>query len=159
MLRVRIALIAIAAMAFMSCSSNPLVLPAVGPATSNLSRRAGHGSLQVYTAVTERNDSGIRYFYPRNYHIYQTNRLAKSVVNSMQMSEQPAVVDLPAGEYVVKAHGAGGHSGRRFNGGASGPPLEADRMAGGNQSRGDAGWFAHRMEGTIKSRESPLCLR
>ena len=87
---------------FVSCRSNPLMLPAVGPSTSNSSRRPGHGSLQVYTALTERNDGGVRYYYPQNYVIYQTNTLVKSVVNSVLMAEQPAVVDLPAGDYLVR---------------------------------------------------------
>ena len=91
------------ALGFASCASNPVMLPAVGPSTSNLSRRPGHGSLQVFTARTERNDGGVQYLYPQNYLVYQTNNLVKSVVNSGLMAEQPAVVDLPAGDYLVRA--------------------------------------------------------
>lgn len=79
------------------------MLPGVGPITSNKTRNAGAGSLQVFTALTERNDSGIKYLYHQNYFIYQTNNLVTSVVNSALMSEQPSVVDLPPGEYVVRA--------------------------------------------------------
>lgn len=80
-----------------------MVLPAVGPLTSNRSHNAGVGSLQVFTALTERNDSGIQYLYPQNYFIYQTNTMLKAAVNSALMSEQPSVVDLPPGDYVVRA--------------------------------------------------------
>jgi hypothetical protein len=85
------------------CASDPLTLQAVGPITSSKSPRGGVGSLQVFTALTERNDAGIQYLYPQNYLIYQMNTPVKSVVNSALMSEQPSVVDLPPGEYVVRA--------------------------------------------------------
>jgi len=94
---------AIAGILVAGCASDPLTLQAVGPWTSNKTRRADVGSLQVFTAPTERNDAGIQYLYPQNYFIYQTNTLVKSVVNSATMSEQPSVVDLPPGEYLVRA--------------------------------------------------------
>jgi hypothetical protein len=85
------------------CASDPITLPAVGPSTSSQSRLSGRGSLQVFTALTERNDSGIQYLYPQNYLIYQTNKMVKGVVNSALMEEQPVIVTLPAGEYMIKA--------------------------------------------------------
>lgn len=60
--------------------------------------------MRVYSAITERNDSQIKYYYPQNYFILTTEHaIVKAVINSHSMNETPADVNLASGKYVAKA--------------------------------------------------------
>src|SRR4051812_32080329 len=86
------------------CASEPLTLDPIGPSVPKASRFLEGGTLQVYSALTERNDSRIKYNYPQNYFVFTPERtLVKAVVNSQLLSEEPARVNLPGGKYLVKA--------------------------------------------------------
>ena len=97
-------LLLVAIAGFCGCASEPLTLAPVGPSVPRGSRFQGGGTLRVYSAVTERNDSQIKYYYPQNYFVLTPEHvMVKAVINSHTMNETPADVNLASGKYVVKA--------------------------------------------------------
>jgi hypothetical protein len=96
---------------WVSCQSRPpLVLQTVGPANSasslGLGNSGGGGFLKVYSATETRHVGNESKYYPHtDYMIYSTNGSAvRWVENSLgPMDETPAVVELPAGSYNIRA--------------------------------------------------------
>lgn len=92
-----------------SCASQPIALAPVGPhpvSWSHIQPVAGTGQLQVFTETDEYEyDHDVPYFPHRDYQIYtEDGQRLRRVWNAQDHEdEMPAVVDLPAGRYLVKA--------------------------------------------------------
>lgn len=89
-----------------SCASQPIALAPVGPAPRAARPAASRtGRLQVFTE-TEEHDDDDRYYFPhRDYEIYAADgQRLRRVWNALDHEdENPALVTLPVGQYVVKA--------------------------------------------------------
>ncbi len=93
--------------ALVACAATrgPLVLGPVGPEKQSAGKLPLTGYLTVYSA-TEEHDDGDTYYYPHSgYSVYSPdNKLVKRVANSISIhDEDPALVELPAGTYIVLA--------------------------------------------------------
>ena len=88
-----------------SCVSPPLRLAAVGPAPAQGARSPGPGSLQVFTETREHDDDGVYYFPHSGYQIYSSEgKRVRYIWNHHTFQEEdPTVVTLPAGHYLVDA--------------------------------------------------------
>ena len=92
-----------------SCASQPVTLAPVGPhpvAGEQFLPSSGNGKLQVFTETDEYEyNEDVPFFPHRDYQIYTAEgRRLKRVWNSQShQDETPAVVTLPAGNYLVKA--------------------------------------------------------
>lgn len=92
-----------------SCASSPITLAPVGPAPTGVVSAvpaAGQGELEVFTETEEYDYSkDVPYFPHRDYQLYAPNgkRLKRVWNHQNSQDEIPAVVTLPAGQYVVKA--------------------------------------------------------
>lgn len=100
-------LVAGLAVASVACASTrgPLVLGPVGPDEQSVGRPPQTGYLKVYTATEQHND-GDTYYYPHSeYSLYSPdNKLVKRVANAISIhDEEPELVELPAGDYIVLA--------------------------------------------------------
>jgi hypothetical protein len=91
----------------LSCASPPMVLAPVGPGpVINGASVPGKGDLQVYSETEEYGDDMAVPFYPhKDYLIYNADgKRLKRVWNHRDIEdEQPAIVTLAAGNYLVKA--------------------------------------------------------
>jgi hypothetical protein len=93
------------ALAACAATHGPLVLGPVGPEEQTVSRLSLTGYLKVYTATEQHND-GDTYYYPHaEYFVYSPdNKLVKRVANAISIhDEEPELVELPAGTYIVLA--------------------------------------------------------
>jgi hypothetical protein len=99
-------LMPVIALSLCSCALNspPVVLGAVGPGPKARSY-GNEGMLQVFTSTVEFNDGGVRYYPHTAYRIYsEKGDFIKYVRNHTAGWDQRAeVVNLPAGNYLVKA--------------------------------------------------------
>ncbi len=92
-----------------ACVSQPVALAPVGPRPlpwQHLLPSKGEGRLQVYTATEEYEwERDVPFFPHRDYQIYSTEgKYLRRVWNSQtHEDETPAIVDLPAGKYLVRA--------------------------------------------------------
>ncbi len=95
-----------------SCASPPTATAPVGPPPASwghLQPVTQTGELQVFTETDEYEfDHDVPYFPHRDYQIYSENgqRLRRVWNSRDHEDETPAVVDLPAGRYLVKADAA-----------------------------------------------------
>ncbi len=92
-----------------SCAWQPIRLASVGPppvAARQIGSQVGKGQLQVFTE-TEEYEYGkdVPYFPHSDYHIYTLDgKHLKRIWNSQNHEDEaPAVVDLPAGTYLINA--------------------------------------------------------
>lgn len=88
-----------------ACASGPpLAVGPVGPALAPESS-TGKGYLRVFTETKKHNDGEVMYFPHTGYKVYSTDeKLIQAVSNAIStQDEQPALVKLPAGTYLVKA--------------------------------------------------------
>ncbi len=89
-----------------SCASQPISLAPVGPAPQAAGPSVGGtGHLQVFTETEEYDDDDLYFFAHTDYQIYTADgKRLRRVWNALdQEDENPALVTLPAGNYVVKA--------------------------------------------------------
>jgi len=92
-----------------ACASQPVALAPVGPrpvAWQRLLPSQGEGRLQVFTATEEYGGSKDVPFFPhRDYQLYASDgQHLRRVWNSLSHEDEtPAIVDLPAGKYVIRA--------------------------------------------------------
>ncbi len=92
-----------------SCATQPVTLAPVGPrplAWKQVVPESGTGRLQVYTETDEYEyDHDVPFFPHRDYQIYRNDgKLLKRVWNAQNHEDEtPAIVELPPGDYVVKA--------------------------------------------------------
>lgn len=89
-----------------SCASQPIALAPVGPGPFvNRAPSSRNGDLQVFTETEEYYEDDLSYFPHTDYQIYTLDgKHLKRVWNhENHEDENPAVVSLPPGEYVVKA--------------------------------------------------------
>lgn len=92
-----------------SCASQPIAIAPVGPrpgAWSDFASVSGPGQLQVFTETEEYEwEHDVPYFPHRDYQIYTSDgkRLRRVWNSQSHEDETPTVVDLPAGNYLVKA--------------------------------------------------------
>jgi hypothetical protein len=92
-----------------SCASQPITLAPVGPrpvAWEPLAPSSGNGQLQVFTATEEYDwNRDVPFFPHSDYQLYTADgqRLKRVWNHQTHEDETPAVVTLPAGNYVVKA--------------------------------------------------------
>lgn len=92
-----------------SCVSQPITLAPVGPrpvAAMQFLPSSGQGHLQVFTETDETEvGQDVPFFPHRDYQIYTAEgKRLKRVWNSQSPEDKtPAVVTLPAGDYLVKA--------------------------------------------------------
>ncbi len=92
-----------------ACTSQPIALAPVGPHPtpwSHIQPAVGRGELQVFTETDEYEfDHDVPYFPHRDYQIYtQDGQRLRRVWNSQDHEdEMPAIVNLPAGRYMIKA--------------------------------------------------------
>ncbi len=92
-----------------ACASQQVVTTAVGPRPLGWSGAAlpsGNGQLQVFTETDEYEfDHDVPFFPHRDYRIYTADgKYLRRVWNAQShQDETPAMVNLPAGKYLVKA--------------------------------------------------------
>ncbi len=92
-----------------SCATQPVALNAVGPRPlpwQRLLPSTGQGQLQVFTATEEYEwDHDVPFFPHRDYQLYTADgKYLRRVWNAQNHEDEtPAIVDLPAGQYLVKA--------------------------------------------------------
>ncbi len=92
-----------------ACASKPVILSTVGPRPvpwQRLLPTAGTGRLQVFTETEEYEwERAVPYFPHRDYQIFTAEgKHLQRVWNSLtHEDETPAVVDLPAGRYLIQA--------------------------------------------------------
>lgn len=91
------------------CASQPFALSPVGPrpaAWDWIAASTGRGQLQVFTETDECEvDHDVPFFPHRDYQVYTTDgRYVRRVWNSQNHEDEtPAIVNLPAGSYVIRA--------------------------------------------------------
>ena len=89
-----------------SCALQPIALAPVGPGPfAAEAYSSGKGDLEVYTRTAEYYVDDMSYFPHTDYEIFTTDgKHLRHVWNHRNHEDEyPAVVTLPAGEYVVKA--------------------------------------------------------
>ncbi len=92
-----------------SCASQPVALAPVGPrpvAWQRLLPASGEGRLQVFTATEEYEwDHDVPFFPHSDYQLYTADgKHLRRVWNSLNHEDEtPAIIDLPAGNYVIGA--------------------------------------------------------
>ena len=90
-----------------SCASQPIAIAPVGPRPgAYFVATTGAGQLQVFTETDEYEwNHDVPYFPHRDYQIYTSDdKRLRRVWNSQSYEDEtPTVVDLPAGNYLVKA--------------------------------------------------------
>jgi hypothetical protein len=87
-------------------SGRPLVLGPVGPENSTHFETISVGYLKVYTATEDHNDGDVHYFPHTGYTVYSEDgkTVVQKVVNAISIhDEDPSLVQLPVGKYVVLA--------------------------------------------------------
>jgi hypothetical protein len=103
---------------FTGCATIPVVtLSPVGPNPYAPVSTASHGGLQVFSRLTLQNDDQNQdsrdsaWYQHSDYYIYRPDgTLFRRVWNKVgKYEEAPRVVDLPAGQYIVKTKAAGGY--------------------------------------------------
>lgn len=90
-------------------SGNSAVLGPVGPEPMAADALAPEGYLKVYTATEDHNDGGVHYFPHTSYTVYSEDgkTVVKNVANAISShDEDPSLIQLPAGKYVVLAEAA-----------------------------------------------------
>jgi hypothetical protein len=103
---------------FVGCASEPVTsvaLPPVGPNPLAPQSMSPGGSLEVFSRLSRRSDDGNQgstdpiWYQHTDYNVYNLQgQLVKHVYNTVGHYEQdPKVVALPPGEYVVTAQSAG----------------------------------------------------
>jgi hypothetical protein len=93
-------------MASCAASRDSLVVGPVGPEPLAVDELAPTGYLKVYTATKDYNAGDIRYFPHTSYTVYSEDgkTVVKKVANAISShDEDPSLVQLPAGKYVVLA--------------------------------------------------------
>ncbi len=92
-----------------ACASTPVALAPVGPRPVSWQRllpSEGQGRLEVFTATEEYEwGQDVPFFPHRDYQLYTTDgKHLRRVWNSLtHEDETPAVVKLPAGNYIIRA--------------------------------------------------------
>ncbi len=89
-----------------SCASAPLVLSPVGPGpVDDGATTPGKGNLEVYTETEEYGDDmAVPFYRHTGYWIYQDGKRLERVWNHQDVEdEDPSVVSLPPGRYLVRA--------------------------------------------------------
>ncbi len=89
-----------------AASRNSVVLGPVGPEPSTVDASAPNGYLKVYSATEDHNDGHIHYYPHTGYTVYLEDgkTVVKTVTNAIGIhDEEPSLVQLPAGNYVVLA--------------------------------------------------------
>jgi hypothetical protein len=86
--------------------SRNMVLGPVGPQPFTAEASAPKGYLKVYTATEDHDDGDVHYFPHTSYTVYSEDgkTVVKKVANAISIhDEDPALVDMPAGTYIVMA--------------------------------------------------------
>ena len=89
-----------------AASRDSVVIGPVGPQPLIADDLAPKGYLKVYTATDDHDDGGVHYFSHTSYTIYSEDgrTVVKKVANAISIhDEDPSLVQLPAGRYVVLA--------------------------------------------------------
>jgi len=89
-----------------AASSDAAVLVPVGPQPLTADELAPKGYLKVYTVTEDHNDGDVHYFPHTGYTIYSEDgkTVVKKVANAISIhDEDPAFVDMPAGNYTILA--------------------------------------------------------
>ena len=89
-----------------SCASQPVRLTAVGPSPSGGgSTSVGDGRLQAFTETREYADDDVYYFPHSGYQIFTPDGKRFRYVwnHNTQQDEDPTLVTLPAGHYLLRA--------------------------------------------------------
>ncbi len=89
-----------------SCALQPIALAPVGPGPAAYAASSnGKGDLEVYTETQEYYEDEMSWFPHTDYQIYTSEgkRLKRVWNHRNHEDENPAVVALPPGQYVVKA--------------------------------------------------------
>lgn len=91
-------------MASCAASRDLVVIGPVGPGPLTADELAPTGYLKVYTATEDHNDGNVHYFPHTGYTVYSEDgtTVVKNVRNAIGIhDEDPSLVQLPAGTYVV----------------------------------------------------------
>jgi len=102
----------------LGCSSAPVALAPVGPNPYGAVGANTTGQLEVFSALQECRDgnefdTNPAWYQHTDYDVYNlAGKRIKHVFNTVgHYDEAPRVIALPAGDYLVKARGAGLHAG------------------------------------------------
>ena len=89
-----------------AASRDPVVIGPVGPQPLMADDLTPKGYLKVYTATEDHDDGDVHYFPHTSYTIYSEDgkTVVKKVANAISIhDEDPSLVQLPGGKYVVLA--------------------------------------------------------
>jgi hypothetical protein len=89
-----------------AASKDLVVIGPVGPVPERVDTSAPAGYLKVYTATENHNDRNVHYFPHTSYTVYSEDgkTVVKIVANAIGIhDEDPSLVQLPAGKYIVLA--------------------------------------------------------